>query len=87
MGKLNGKTAIVTGGAHGLGLHFAEALAREGATVAILDIADHEAAASAMNKGLGGQSCFGLMVDVAAEFSVEQPLLRSLAALAASTSW
>ena len=34
MGKLDGKTAIVTGRATGIGRHYTEALAREGATVA-----------------------------------------------------
>ena len=44
MGKLDGKTAVVTGGAKGVGRHYTQALAREGATVAIVDIADCEAA-------------------------------------------
>lgn len=66
MGKLHDQTAIVTGGAHGLGRAFAAALAREGATVAILDIADSGAAAS----GIGG-TCFGLTADVSEEASVK----------------
>jgi NAD(P)-dependent dehydrogenase (short-subunit alcohol dehydrogenase family) len=66
MGRLEGETAIVTGGAHGLGREFAAALAREGATVAILDIAGSEVAASAI-KG----SCFGLTADVSDEASVK----------------
>ncbi len=45
MGKLDEKTCIVTGGAKGLGLEFARALAGEGAKVAIADIADGTAAA------------------------------------------
>jgi len=65
MGKLQHQTAIVTGGAHGLGLRFAAALAREGASVAILDIADSEAAASGI-----GSACFGLTADVSDEASV-----------------
>jgi NAD(P)-dependent dehydrogenase (short-subunit alcohol dehydrogenase family) len=70
MGRLEGKTAIVTGGAHGLGRQFAAALALEGATVAILDIADSEAAAAAVNADIRGQACCGLTADVSDEASV-----------------
>jgi len=69
MGKLDNKTAIVTGGAHGLGRQFAAALAREGATVAILDIADSDAAAADIG-GTDQNGCFGLTADVSDEASV-----------------
>jgi NAD(P)-dependent dehydrogenase (short-subunit alcohol dehydrogenase family) len=70
VGKLDGETAIVTGGAHGLGRHFAAALAHEGATVAILDIADCGSAAAAIS-GTGGNACFGITTDVSDEASVK----------------
>ncbi|HEX6001598.1 MAG TPA: SDR family oxidoreductase [Hyphomicrobiaceae bacterium] len=70
MGKLDGKTAIVTGGAHGLGRQFAGALAREGATVAILDIADADTAAAEF-AGHEGNGCFGIAADVSSEASVQ----------------
>ena len=41
MGFLEGKTALVTGAAEGLGVAFANALAAEGAKVAICDIRDN----------------------------------------------
>ncbi|MEX0344645.1 MAG: SDR family NAD(P)-dependent oxidoreductase [Rhizobiaceae bacterium] len=50
MGKLDGKVCIVTGGAKGLGRHFANALASQGAHLVIADIADGSSAAA----GTGG---------------------------------
>ena len=40
MGRLSGRTAIVTGGAKGIGRHYSLALAAEGARVMIADISD-----------------------------------------------
>jgi NAD(P)-dependent dehydrogenase (short-subunit alcohol dehydrogenase family) len=71
MDKLEGRTAIVTGGAHGLGRVFSDALARAGAAVAVLDIADSEQAASAINMEAGTSACFGLRTDVSEEASVK----------------
>ena len=45
MGKLEGRTAIVTGAAHGIGRGIAEAFAREGADVTVADIAPDAQAA------------------------------------------
>jgi 3-oxoacyl-[acyl-carrier protein] reductase len=44
MGQLDGKVAIVTGGAQGIGAAITERLAREGATVAVVDISSEGAA-------------------------------------------
>ncbi len=44
MGKLTGRTAIVTGAAHGIGRGIAEAFAHEGADVAVADVASDDQA-------------------------------------------
>ena len=77
MGRLRGRTAIVTGGAHGLGRQFAAALAREDATVAVLDIADAEAAAGDI-AGREGSGCFGLAADVSDEAAVQSAVAAIL---------
>lgn len=45
-GRLEGRVAIVTGGAKGIGLHYVRALAGAGARVAMLDVADGAQAAA-----------------------------------------
>jgi NAD(P)-dependent dehydrogenase (short-subunit alcohol dehydrogenase family) len=67
MGKLDGKVALVTGGASGIGAGCCEVLAREGASVFITDIQDlkGEALASEIVKG-GGQARY-LHHDVTSE--------------------
>ncbi len=55
---LRGKTAIITGGASGIGLAIATAFVRQGAGVCIVD--QNEAAARAAAEGIGGSaSAFG----------------------------
>ncbi len=78
MGKLDGCTAIVTGGARGVGRHYTEALAREGATVAIVDIADCEAASDEANARLGRKACLGFPADVSDEAAVKATISTML---------
>src|ERR1700730_4767098 len=63
--------AIVTGGATGIGRHYTEALAREGATVAIVDIGDSDAAAKAVNACVGRIACLSFLIDVSDETAVK----------------
>lgn len=57
-GLLNGKRIVVTGAARGLGYHFAEACAAQGATVVMCDILQGELAekcSSPAAEGLSGR--------------------------------
>ena len=40
MGRLQGKTAVVTGAARGIGAHAAKAFAAEGARLIVTDVSD-----------------------------------------------
>ncbi|MFM9841477.1 MAG: L-iditol 2-dehydrogenase [Dongiaceae bacterium] len=59
--RLKGKTAIITGGARGIGRAIAEGYAREGARVCIADIDGKQSAETAA--AVGG-SAFGVQLDV-----------------------
>ena len=72
--KLNGISAIVTGGGSGLGAATAEALAAAGAKVVVLDI--NEAAAQAVAARIGG-------VAVAGDVAEEAPVARAVDAASA----
>ena len=70
--RLIDRTALITGAAGGIGKAIALAFAREGARVAIADIARDRAAATAtLIKEQGGEA-IGLDMDVAVEQSVTQ---------------
>ena len=72
MGRLYGKVAVVTGAAQGFGLGIAEALAREGAIVAIADInlAGAQKAADGISAKFGKDRAFAAEVNIAKEESV-----------------
>ena len=70
---LNGRNAVVTGGASGLGFAIAERLALSGANVVIWDIND--AAAEAAGKKLGS---FALVADVSDLGSVMRAVGKTL---------
>jgi NAD(P)-dependent dehydrogenase (short-subunit alcohol dehydrogenase family) len=71
MGRLDGRVAIVTGGAKGIGRHYCHALAGEGARLMIADIADGKDAAAAIAKKHGANSVASAVTDVSDEASVQ----------------
>ena len=71
MGRLTGRTAIITGGAKGIGVHYAAALAGEGAQVMIGDIADGAAVAGDICARHGQGAADSAIVDVSDEAAVK----------------
>lgn len=71
MGLLDGKVAMVTGGARGIGLAAAERLAREGATVVALDLDEDAQAREAERLKLAGLRVSAAHCDVGDRASVE----------------
>ncbi|PYB70205.1 MULTISPECIES: L-iditol 2-dehydrogenase [Rhizobium] len=68
-GRLNGKSAIITGSARGIGRAFAEAYVREGATaVAIADIDFDRASATAAEIG---PAAYAVRIDVSNQESID----------------
>jgi NAD(P)-dependent dehydrogenase (short-subunit alcohol dehydrogenase family) len=71
---LDGRTALVTGGGRGLGLAMAEAVARAGAKVALLDVRDEVRDAAERLAERTGAEVVGVTADVTDETSVEVAL-------------
>lgn len=75
--RLEGKTAIVTGAAYGIGYAAAERFAAEGANVVIADIKGHEEAAHRLSKL--SPAVAALMIDVRDDESVSAGVERTIA--------
>ena len=69
MGRLAGKSALITGSARGIGRAFAEAYAGEGATVAIADIDLDRASETARQIG---DAAYALQLDVTRQSSIDE---------------
>src|SRR5262245_53555698 len=76
MTRLRGRIAIVTGGAKGIGRHYARALAQEGAAVVVADIVDGTEVIEAIAAEHGADAAMGAVVDVADEASVKDLVAR-----------
>ena len=71
MGRLAGRIAIVTGGAKGIGRHYVAALAAEGASVMIADVADGRALAEEIAGKHGRNAAAAATFDVSDEAQVK----------------
>ena len=77
--RLEGKVAIITGGAHGMGAEEAKLFAREGAKVVIADIRNDDAQkVEAEIAEAGGESTV-VMLDVSNEDQWEQAVAQTVA--------
>ena len=78
MARLDGRVAILTGGAKGIGKHYARALASEGARLMIADIADGSEVAAALARDYGANSVESAVTDVSDEGAVAALVARTM---------
>src|SRR3989440_12961566 len=78
MGRLDGRAAIVTGGAKGIGRHYSFALAAEGARVMIADIVDGASVAAEIAAKHGANSVASEVCDVSDESAVKRLVARTM---------
>jgi 3-oxoacyl-[acyl-carrier protein] reductase len=76
MGRFDGRVAIITGAARGIGAGTARRFAEEGAAVAVLDLDEGQAQATA--ESLGAGRAIGVGCDVADEASAQAAVDRVL---------
>ncbi len=78
MARLNDRVAILTGGAKGIGRHYARALAAEGARLMIADIADGKELAEALAREHGANSVASCVTDVSDEAAVTALVAKTM---------
>jgi 3-oxoacyl-[acyl-carrier protein] reductase len=79
--RFAGKVAVITGGAIGIGYGIAEALAKDGAAIAIADIDEAAGMAAAARLQAENIPAFAVQCDVADPASSEQAMAAIIAAL------
>jgi len=78
MARLDGRVAILTGGAKGIGQHYARALAAEGARLMVADIADGGEVAAAIARDHGANSVASCVTDVSDEGAVKSLVAQTM---------
>jgi 3-oxoacyl-[acyl-carrier protein] reductase len=81
VGRLDGRAAIVTGSAHGIGRAYAERLAEDGASVAIVDLDEAAAKAVAAELTARGHQAIGVAADVSDAAATQRMAKATLDAL------
>jgi NAD(P)-dependent dehydrogenase (short-subunit alcohol dehydrogenase family) len=78
MARLDGRVAILTGGAKGIGRHYAGALAKEGARLMIADVADGNEVAAEIARAHGANSVASAVTDVSDEGAVKALVAKTM---------
>ena len=78
MPRLEGRVAILTGGAKGIGRHYAGALAAEGARLMIADVADGKDVAAELARKHGANSVESSVTDVSDESAVKALVAKTM---------
>jgi len=78
MARLSGRVAILTGGAKGIGRHYAGALAAQGARLMIADVADGREVAQELARKHGANSVESAVTDVSDESAVKALVAKTM---------
>ncbi len=76
MGRLEGKVAVITGSAQGIGWVYAEAMAKEGAKIVINDIKDCEGPVQSLRDS--GVDAIGIQADVTNPEAMEEAVKQTV---------
>lgn len=78
MGRLDNRVALLTGGAKGIGVHYAKRLASEGARLMIADVADSTDLAAEIASEHGANSVASSVADVSDEDAVKKLVVQTV---------